>query len=526
MVTGTRVQQQRRIGAGALRQFSLGLRRSAAVASTPSDRDLVAWAARYLPAYLEHIPCDFHHWLSAELAEMVEKRGTNLVVAAPRGSAKSTWVSIIFVLWSVCHHAEQFILIASETSEQAAAFLGAVKHELEENRLIAAAYDDVHGPGAKWTEKQILTKNGIRIRAIGAGGRIRGLRQREARPSLVIVDDPEGDLSGYSEALREKVRNWFNRAVKNVGSPITNFVVVGTMIHEECLVGHLATVPGWRSKVFRSVIRWPDKMDLWDDWERLLREDEGAAALFYADNREAMNDGAIVLWPERESILDLMRMRATGGRPAFLCEKQNEPIPPRAVRFNTEWFDGDDLWYDGPPEGSVCFAAVDPCVGKPKTQGDLAAVVWCFWKRGDRHLYIDAELGRRPASETNALVVDLAALYRFQFVTFESNGLQGELGMDLANRLVAAGVMVPVIPIEHTTPKLKRIEQLGPYLQGRNFKFRRRSAGSVALVKALKYFAHPKLEPYDGPDALAMLLKSVLGFLSDTMRNDGRAKGR
>lgn len=472
------------------------------------------WAQKYLPTYVPCEPSELHRWLAGELAAMVEERGKNLDIIAPRGSAKSTWVSIVYVLWCVCHHAEAFILIASETAEQAQSFLGAVKAELEENALLASDYPEATGLGPRWTDKQIITKNGIRVRAIGAGGRIRGLRQREARPTLVIIDDPEGELASYSAPLREKVRTWFARAVKNVGSPSTNFIVAGTMIHEDCLVAHVAKMPGWSSRTWKSVERWPDRMDLWEEWERIFSDDPSAADAFYAEHRTEMDAGAVVLWPAREPIETLMKIRATGGRAAFLAEKQNEPIPPRAMRFSAEWFDGEDLWYDGPPDGSIAFCSVDPCVGKAGTQGDQAAVVWCWWKRGDRHLYFDADIGRRPPSQTNELVVELAALHRFQFVAYEANGLQGEIGQDLANRLVAAGVPVPVLPIVNTQPKLLRIDNLGPLLGSRNFKFRRRSAGSLALVKALKYFAHPKLEPYDGPDAMATLVRVVLEHLT------------
>ena len=511
-MVGSRVQQQRRLGASALSQFTTALRRSAAALSVPTERDLVAWAQRYLAIHVPLPPCEFHRWLSDELARAIDRRGTHLVVTAPRGTAKSTWVSILYVLWCICHHAEPFILLASESAEQAQGFLSAVKFELESNRPLAVAYPEVCGPGRVWSHKQIVTRNGIRVRAVGAGGRIRGLREREHRPTLVIVDDPEGDLSGYSEAIREKTWNWFTRAVEKIGGPDTNFVVIGTMIHEESLVAKLSATAGWRSKKFSSIVRWPDRMDLWDKWERILADDEEAARLFHVEHRAEMESGASVLWPERESLEQLMRLRATGGRPAFASEKQNEPVPPRAMKFAAEWFQGDDLWFEDPPEKSMAFCAVDPCVGKAGTQGDMAAIVWCWWKKGIPFLFIDAEIGRRPPPVVADMVVDLAPIHRFVFIAYESNGLQGENGVDLGRKLYSAGITTPVIPIEHHEPKLKRIEQLGPPLQQRRFKFRNRSPGAIALVKALKYFSHPKIEPYDGPDAMAMLVRAVEGY--------------
>lgn len=517
-VLGSRLHHQRSLKLAALEQFEVALRRSAELAASEGARDLVAWAKKYLPRYVPLEPCDLHRWLSSELGKMVEKRGTSLCCVAPRGYAKSTWVSIIYVLWCIVHHAEPFIVIASETAEQAQGFLHAVKSELESNAMIAADYPETAGAGTHWTQKQIVTRNGIRVRAIGAGGRIRGIRQREARPTLVIVDDPEGDASGFSAAIRIKINSWFFKAVSNVGSPATNYVVIGTLIHEDCLVGVLSRAAGWVTRTFRAVLRWPTRLDVWDAWERCLRDGDEAGAAFLEANRAAMLEGAEVLWPERETIVDLMTLRAKTTRASFLSEKQNEPIPPGAMRFSHEWFDGDDLWFDGPPENSIAFCAVDPCVGKKGTSGDLAAIVWCWWTRGDRHLYVDAILGRRPPSETNELLVELTEAHRFAWIAYESNGLQGELGADVQNRLVAARLAVPVFPVEHTVSKILRIDQLGPLLSNRNLKFRRRSEGAVALVKQLKYFAQPKLEPYDGPDALQMLVERVTGYLSAAFR--------
>lgn len=508
---GTRVQGQHRLAVDALRNFEIGLRRAAAIAK---ERDsLIDWARKYLPVHASLPPCEMHRWLSRELALAIDRRGARIAVTSPRGTAKSTWVSVIYVLWCVVHHAEPFIVIASDSSEQSASMLSIVKYELENNRALATDYPEACGEGPKWTEKRVTTRNGIQIRAIGAGSRVRGLRARENRPSLIVIDDPEGDLSQYSSALREKVWSWFSKSIEKLGSPTTNIVVIGTLIHEECLVGRLAKQPGWVHKLYRSVVTWPERMDLWDQWEQLLDRPEVSAA-FREQHRAEMDAGASVLWPERESLEDLMRLRATGGRTAFAGEKQSEPVPPQAMRFDPTWFDGDDLWFDSPPEGALAFAAVDPCVGKVGTQGDLAAIVWCHWKRGDRHLYVDALLGRRPASKTNELLVDLAEQYRFQVIAYEANGLQGELGTDLANRLVQARLPTPVVPITHTTPKVLRIEQVGPFLSARHIKFRRGSAGAVALVRALKYFSVPKLEPYDGPDALQMLVEMMRNYVN------------
>ena len=59
--------------------------------------------------------------------------------------------------------------------------------------------------------------------------------------------------------------------VLKVGEPGTNFVVAGTSIHREAVTCVLSDNPGWRSRRYKSVLKWPDALDtLWAEWERVL----------------------------------------------------------------------------------------------------------------------------------------------------------------------------------------------------------------------------------------------------------------
>lgn len=53
-----------------------------------------------------------------------------------------------------------------------------------------------------------------------------------------------------------------------VGEPGTNVVVAGTSVHREAVVCARHDNPGWASKRYRSVVRWPDRVGPWAEWER------------------------------------------------------------------------------------------------------------------------------------------------------------------------------------------------------------------------------------------------------------------
>lgn len=59
------------------------------------------------------------------------ERGERISLAAPRGHAKSTLVSLAYVLWCICLKKERFIVLGSNTASQANDLLTHIKTELE-----------------------------------------------------------------------------------------------------------------------------------------------------------------------------------------------------------------------------------------------------------------------------------------------------------------------------------------------------------------------------------------------------------
>ena len=80
-----------------------------ASAGTPEERrerarqDFTFFRRAYFPHYcLVGGDSRLHEWLDAELPRMADApEGVRLAIAAPRGEAKSTFVSLFFVLWAV-----------------------------------------------------------------------------------------------------------------------------------------------------------------------------------------------------------------------------------------------------------------------------------------------------------------------------------------------------------------------------------------------------------------------------------------
>ena len=223
------------------------------------------------------------HILDSELSG----KGNKAAMAAPRGNAKSTLTSLILPLWCIVGSRKKFIVIISDTSDQAEEFLEQIKTELEANDRLIEDFPDACGSGRTWKAAKLITGNGIAVRCWGKRKRLRGARHGNRRPDLVICDDLEDDENIDSPDQREKDRKWFFKAVMKIGGRYTVYIVVGTVLHYDSLLSRLLVRPGWQGKKWKAVIKWSTSK-FWQKWEELYTsrtlDAEKKAEIFFNKN--------------------------------------------------------------------------------------------------------------------------------------------------------------------------------------------------------------------------------------------------
>ncbi len=462
------------------------------------------WVEKYLKSYLTCAPSPFHGDLAASLTTLHERRGARECWLAPRGAAKTTWSTFAYPLYCAVNGIEAYTVITSDTSTQARKYLGNIKRVLE----------DWGYQGRTWRDDSIELPNGSAVEALGTGDKIRGRLNRGRRPTLIVVDDPQNKDHIVSALKRERTMEWMNKDVLSAGEPGTNVLVLGTALHREAVVCQLRS--GWEWHLYRSIIRWPDRMELWAEWEKILHnyavsDHVARARAFYDAHKTSMDAGAVVLWPERESLYDLMSKRATEGVSAFASEKQNEPIAPEACEWPAEYFDGDELWFSEWPDLVVKGMALDPSKGQDAHAGDYSAYCWGGIGK-DGVIYVDANLERRPITK---IVEDGLALYQeFKPLAFlvEANQFQELLAYDFLRLSAPLGIVLPLFTILNTVNKDVRIRGLSPYFAQRKIRYRR-SPGCRVLVDQLRDF--PGGNHDDGPDALQDLVRVLRHLLGE-----------
>lgn len=233
---------------------------------------------------------------------------------------------------------------------------------------------------------------------------------------------------------------------------------------------------------------------------------------------------AAVLWPARESLYDLMRLRASIGDAAFAAEKQCDPHDPTLAEWPPDYFDHPSLYFDQWPEKlEVRTLALDPSKGKDAKTGDYSAYVR-FGRDQYGVEYVEADLARRTTDVMVAEGVEHVRAFKPDGFAVEANQFQELLCTEFRRVFSEAKVDVAVHPIDNTVNKLVRIRRLGPSLAQRRIRFKSRSPGTALLVQQLRDF--PQGDHDDGPDACELARRLAVQLFNRAAMGRGSSRYR
>ncbi len=464
----------------------------------------------YFPHYVRHKDkSELHKYLFSRLPEIVASpKGENDAIAAPRGEAKSTLVSQLFVLWTIICGIKHYPVIVMDSIDQAYPMLEAIKAELVYNPRLLMDFPDICGAGRVWQMGTILTRNDIKVQVAGSGKKLRGLRHGPYRPDLVVLDDIENDEQVRSPEQREKLENWLKKTVLPLGTAggKLDVIYIGTILHYDSVLSRTLKNPLWRVARFKALIRWPDNMSLWDTWEEILRNNgqdgEMLANAYYQQHRADMDEGAIVSWSARP-LYTLMLIRARDGHATFDAEYQNDPVSGEDAIFAGEGVF--HFWVNRLAEW-IFYGACDPSLGLRGNSRDPSALLVGGFNRHTGILdVVEAAIRKRVPDKIISDIIELQKVYRCQIWSVESVAFQEFLRTELIKRSAKAGIPVPARGVSPSADKLLRIESLQPHMVNGLIRLH---SSQATLIEQLRHF--PKADHDDGPDALHMLWALVI----------------
>ncbi|OFX81531.1 MAG: hypothetical protein A2X20_06185 [Bacteroidetes bacterium GWE2_40_15] len=236
----------------------------------------------YFSHYVKNAIADFQK----EIFRITENPTNKLAcIVAFRGSAKSTLVTLSYALWSILGvQKKKFVLIISQTKPLSGQHMASLRNELENNLLLKSDLGPFHEEsGGEWSASSVVFSNsGARITIASVDQCVRGLRNNEHRPDLIILDDIEDSGSVKTAEGRNKTFEWFTREILPLGDLDTRVIIVGNFLHHDSLVMRIRKKieAGEIDGIFKSFpivdedgqCLWPSKFDSKEKIESLRRK--------------------------------------------------------------------------------------------------------------------------------------------------------------------------------------------------------------------------------------------------------------
>lgn len=463
---------------------------------------------------VDHAP-DFHREL-CEILNVVSNEEINKRIAwsAPRGHAKSAYLSNVFPVHQVVFEKRWYILIISETDSAAKKFVEWIGNELKYNEKLRNDFGELLSPNKGLNERDnqeaFLTHTGTLVESASLGKQLRGKRHGSHRPDLVICDDLESAKNTNTKELIQKNIDWFDKVVLPIGDPNrTAFIYIGTAVVANGLLQHVQSKADFHSRTFSAIISEPERGDLWDEFDRIIRDAENPnrledAKAFYYANKEEMDKGAKVLWEGRWSYLDLMIQKANMTSRAFNSEFMNNPVDPDSAIFNPDnftYFDYDELHER--ERFFEYYTAWDIAMGKSSRSDYNAIVTVARDKRTGVFYVVDAWARKVPAHEALEQCLKVMRKYKPRVFVVETVAAQHDFYRQLKQKMLQRGIYgTKLRPVISRTKKEERIEMLEPLIENGALRFMRHQR---LLLEQLEQF--PTGTHDDLPDALQMAVE-------------------
>ena len=448
-----------------------------------AEADPLYFCRTYLPHYFSHAPAPFHY----ELVRFMEERGkvvTPAVVAAPREFAKSTVCSFGYVLHQICFGKRHFIIIGSDTEDLASDLTGYLYMEMLYNERLQQDFGEL--VRANKPVDDFTTANSVRVKARGRGQRLRGLKHRQHRPDLIILDDMENDVNVRNPEIVGQILDWVNSAVYPSLDANGTLMIIGTiLLHRSALHIMLTSQDepfcNFRRRIFKA-----------------FREDGTS------------------LWEARHPVERLHLQRQLMGTVAFNREKMNEPTPIKGL-FQEQW-----LHYYHPDslkdKNLIVAGFFDPSL-ESGSSADYKAVVSVGYCQDESVFYVlDAFIQKTTLEQTLRAVFNRHREQPYHLLGVEDNLFQRLLIKEFDRMGRELKVFLPVKGVTHRIAKETRVAVLSPLFERGRIRFIRGHSDQEKLIEQLLYFPSRNLHD-DGPDALAgavQLAQTILGGGKET----------
>jgi predicted phage terminase large subunit-like protein len=463
---------------------------SHATVYTAARRGLVEYRRIFLPTPDDVKPASFHYDWSRDLV-----RGEGHVAYEGfRESGKTSIILRSFPLYALTFPDDrwQYIVLIKANMAQARKGLKNITNEFMNNPMINARVVKVLKNTSDIFEV-VLDKGGgeeitILIEAYGKGASIRGLNNKDVRPSIIVIDDCQDSSDLLGETVPENDWDWFLSDVMFLGQSARIFMI-GNNLGERCII------------------------------ERVARN---SSSLGFKFRRIACADDELTssVWPEKQSIAEIVKERTdyetVGKLDVWLREKMCMAVSDETRLFTEGMYRHyPSVLKEQLIKSGEVLATLDPASSKRNDSCFRAIVVGCFMPDG--HWYIlDVPYGRWDSIELMDKMFEVVKKWGIRDFGIEKGQYQQILEPILYREMTIRNCRFAISEMEHGKigSKLERIKMMQPFFKSGAVWFPEGADWLSELKSELAGVTRDELksEYVDLIDALTMLLTQMRAF--------------
>ena len=303
------------------------------------NRDVIGWPDCYEP--LHRKVCNF-------VQDNIRKK--KLLILLPRGSFKSSMVTVGYTLWRIAQNPQERILIANATFQMACQFLSQIKDHVSKNEKFIELYGNLATDAASWREDRITIARGKAyeqkeptVWAFGMGSNLVG-----SHYTVAILDDMVNRENITTRDQIDKVINFYRDTLDLVDATPTGQ-------KEVCVIGTT-----WHQSDLYSWIQDPET--------NILQDFEVLRMPAYTGEWGKGN----LLFPTRLNWKTLAELKRQQGNSHFSAQYMLDPVPLEDAVFKADFKYYDETDIRGLQ--MTKFIMVDPALSERK-EADYSAMV-------------------------------------------------------------------------------------------------------------------------------------------------------
>ena len=338
-------------------------------------RNLKLFCRTYFPNRF-FLPFASPHNEAIARLEECEIHGGRFCCAMPRGTGKDTLVECA-IIHALGYGWRKFAVLIGATEKHATRSLKKIMAEFETNDLLLADFPEIVYPirrldriahrargqtfngvhtRIEWTSDGLVLPTipdsvamgsaGSTVQVVGLTGAVRGMTiagpdGQPIRPDLVLLNDCQTHESAKHPTQTADRESIINNDVLMLAGPTTNIAVVMlcTVIYKNDLSDRYLDpekYPDWQKVRTKMLETFPKNMPKWDEYSEVRRDglrlgDRGKRGnAYYRANRQELDEGGIVSWPQRKKKGELSGLQSAmnlfyDNPRGFFAECQNDP---------------------------------------------------------------------------------------------------------------------------------------------------------------------------------------------------------